>query len=202
MSAEPRFFTSAAAFRRWLEKNHAKVQELWIGFWKLHTGRGGLTYLDAVDESLCYGWIDGLKKRYDDDAFMQRFTPRRPTSIWSAINIRKVEGLRKAGRMAEPGLRAYALRDPARSAIYSFEKPRALDAALEKRFRARRRAWTYFEAQPPGYRRLAMHWVMNAKREETRASRLAQLIADSAQGRRAPAVVGPAPAPKAKKART
>ena len=179
------FFASAAAFRTWLRRNHASERELWIAFWKVHTGKRGLTYLEAVDEALCFGWIDGVKKRLDDEAFVHRFTPRRPKSIWSAINIRKAEALEKAGRMAEPGRAAFALRDPKRSAVYSFEnRPRSLDAAYERRFRATKKAWTFFEAQPPGYRRLMAHWVMSAKREDTREARLARLIDCSARGMR------------------
>jgi uncharacterized protein YdeI (YjbR/CyaY-like superfamily) len=187
----PVFFDSAARFRRWLEKNHAAADELWIGFWKASSGKRGLTYAEAVEESLCFGWIDGLKKRYDDDAFMHRFTPRRPKSAWSAINIRRAEALRAARRMAPAGLRAFERRDPARSNAHSFENRGAkLDAALEKRFRASRKAWSFFEAQPPGYRRLAAHWVMSAKRPETRLRRLAMLVADSTRGRRIGAVSG------------
>jgi uncharacterized protein YdeI (YjbR/CyaY-like superfamily) len=182
---EPVFFASAGAFRNWLRKNHATVPELWVGFWKVHAGKRGLTYLEAVDEALCFGWIDGIKKRYDDEAFVHRFTPRRQRSIWSVINIRKAEALEKAGRMAEPGRAAFALRDPKRSAVYSFEnRDRVLDTAYERQFRAKRRAWAFFEAQPPGYRRLMTHWVMSAKLEETRARRLAKLIDSSARGLR------------------
>ena len=177
------FFASAAAFRAWLRKNHASVPELLIGFWKVHTGKPGLTYLEAVDEALCYGWIDGIKKRYDDDAFTHRFTPRRKRSIWSAINIRKAQALEKAGRMAEPGRAAFALRDPKRSRVYSFEnRDRVLDPEYERRLRSNRKAWAFFEKQPPGYRRLMTHWIMSAKREETRERRLARLIAESARG--------------------
>lgn len=188
----PRFFASQAAFRKWLEANHAKAGELWIGFWKAHTGRKGLTYEEAVEEALCFGWIDGLVKRHDEAAYMQRFTPRRARSVWSAINIAKVEALRKAGRMAKPGLAAFAGRDTKRAGLYSFENREVvLEAAFEKRFRARKAAWTFFAAQPPGYRRLAAFWVMQAKREETRERRFAQLVADSAGGRRVVAVAGP-----------
>lgn len=190
-AAAPRFFTSAAQFRAWLEKNHAAAPELWVGFWKAHTGKGGLTYEEAVEESLCYGWIDGLVKRFDDRAYMQRFTPRRPTSIWSVINVAKVEALRKQGRMATAGLRAFERRDPARSSVYSLENRQvALDPAYEKRFRAKRAAWAFFEAQPPGYRRIAVHWVMSAKRPETRGRHLARLIADSSAGQRVKAIAG------------
>ena len=189
--ALPRFFASAAQFRAWLVKHHATSRELWIAFWKMHTGRRGLTYHEAVDEALCYGWIDGLKKRHDDAAFIQRFTPRRARSIWSAVNVRKVEALRKAGRMASAGLEAYALRDPARTAIYSSEgRNVALDPALEAALRARKKAWAFFEAQPPGYRRRAIHWVMSAKRDATRRQRMHRLVADCARGERVGAVTG------------
>ena len=193
MSSGPRFFDSAAAFRRWLEKNHAKVDELWIGFWKKASGRGGLTYDEAVEQSLCFGWIDGLKKAHDAGSFKQRFTPRRPRSIWSAINIRKVESLKARGLMAGPGLAAFARLDPARSSVYSFEnRDVALDPQLEKRFRHERGAWTFFASQPPGYRRVATHWVMSAKRDETRGRRLQQLIDTSGRKQRLPAIAGPA----------
>ena len=179
----PRFFPSRARFRAWLGANHARVEVLWIGFWKAHTGRSGFTYPEAVEESLCFGWIDGLKKRFDDQAFMQRFTPRRPRSIWSAVNIRKVEELKVAGLMAPPGLAAFESRDPKRAGPYSSENRHvALAPELEKRFRSHKAAWKFFEKQPPGYRRLLAFWVMNAKRPQTRERRLAQLIADSARG--------------------
>jgi len=187
MSSEdkPVYFDSAADFRRWLQKHHAKVEVLWIGFWKKASGRGGLTYEEAVDQSLCFGWIDGLKKAHDAASFKQRFTPRRPRSIWSAINVRKVAALEKRGLMAEPGLKAFALRDPARTAVYSFEKrPATLDPALARRLEANRRAAAFFEAQPPGYRRLMTHWLMSAKHEETRERRLARLIAACVEGKR------------------
>jgi Uncharacterized protein conserved in bacteria len=188
---KPVFFASSSEFRRWLETNHASAPELWVGFWKAHTAKGGLTYEQAVEESLCFGWIDGLVRRHDESAYMQRFTPRRPKSIWSAINVKKVEALRKAGRMAPAGLEAFAARDPKRSSVYSFENREViLDSAYEKRFRARKKAWAFFEKQPPGYRRLAAHWVMSAKREETRERRLAQLVADSALGTRVASIAG------------
>jgi uncharacterized protein YdeI (YjbR/CyaY-like superfamily) len=181
----PKFFASQEAFRRWLEKNHGAQMELWIGFYKLHTGRKGLSYAQAVDEALCFGWIDGLVRRFDEAAFMQRFTPRKAKSTWSQVNIRKVDVLTKAGRMAAPGLAAFNTRDPARTGLYSFENRNPqFDAATARRFRAHKKAWAFFEAQPPGYRRTATHWTMSAKREETRERRLARLIADSALGKR------------------
>jgi uncharacterized protein YdeI (YjbR/CyaY-like superfamily) len=183
--ARPQFFATPGAFRRWLEKNHDKTGELWIGFYKVGSGKKGLTYLEAVNEALCFGWIDGLVKRFDEDAFMQRFTPRKAKSIWSEVNIGKIEALRKAGRVAPAGLAAFDKRDPARTGLYSFENRNPVfDAATGKRFRAQKKAWAFFEAQPSGYRRTATHWVMSAKREETRERRLAQLIADSASGKR------------------
>ena len=182
---KPVFFASQAAFRRWLDKHHGTKTELWIGFYKVHSGKKGLTYPEAVDEALCFGWIDGLVKRFDELAFMQRFTPRKAKSIWSEINIRKIGALREAGRVAAPGLAVFEARDPARTGLYSFENRNPqFDAAVGKRFRAQKKAWAFFEAQPPGYRRIATHWVMSAKREETRERRLARLIADSASGKR------------------
>lgn len=182
---KPTFFPTPQAFRRWLEKSHGSATELWIGFYKVNSGKKGLTYAEAVDEALCFGWIDGLVKRFDDAAYMQRFTPRKTKSTWSEVNIRKVETLKKAGRMAEPGLAAYGARDPARTGLYSFENRNpAFDALCAKAFRAKRKAWDFFAAQPPGYRRIATHWVMSAKLAETRKRRLGLLISDSAAGRR------------------
>ena len=181
----PRHFASAAAFRTWLAKNHAKAPELWVAFYKKHTGKAGLTYPEAVDEALAFGWIDGIKKRVDDEAFTHRFTPRRARSIWSDINIRRVEALIEAGRMQPAGMAAYEARDPVRSGIYSFErKAAAFDAEALETFKANAKAWAFFEKQPPGYRRLVTHRVMSAKRQETRARRLQQLIALSQRGLR------------------
>ncbi len=185
----PRFFASRARFRAWLAANHARKPELWVGFWKAHTGRKTVTYDEAVDESLCFGWIDGLVKGVDGEAYMQRFTPRRPRSIWSAINIRKVERLREAGLMAPAGLAAFEGRDPKRAGLYSTENRHVqLSKEFVKRFQSRRKAWAFFEKQPPGYRRVAAFWVMSAKRPETRERRLAQLIADSDRGVRVGAI--------------
>ncbi|MEO5676328.1 MAG: YdeI/OmpD-associated family protein [Usitatibacter sp.] len=187
----PRFFSSRARFRAWLAANHARKPELWVGFWKAHTGKKSLTYDEAVDESLCFGWIDGLAKGVDGAAYMQRFTPRRPRSVWSAINVRKVEKLKEAGLMAPAGLAAFEGRDPKRAGLYSYEN-RQVQLAPEfvKRFRAAKAAWKFFEVQPPGYRRLAAFWVMSAKRKETRERRFAQLVAESARGVRSGAVSG------------
>jgi uncharacterized protein YdeI (YjbR/CyaY-like superfamily) len=195
---KPRFFATPQAFRSWLEKNHDAAIELWIGFYKVHSGKKAMTYAEAVDEALCYGWIDGLVKRYDDAAFMQRFTPRKAKSTWSEINIRKVAALEAARRMAAPGLAAFRARDPARTGLYSFENRNPVfDAAAAKAFRSKKKAWAFFEAQPPGYRRTATHWVMSAKLDETRKRRLGVLISDSAAGRRL-AMLAPAPGKTAK----
>ena len=185
MEAKPKFFASQAAFRKWLEGNHATKTELWVGFWKKGSGKAGMTYEQAVDEALCHGWIDGLVKSHDERSYRQRFTPRKATSIWSAINIAKVERLKAAGLMARPGLEAYAKRDPGRTGVYSFEnRDVKFSAEVERVFRASRKAWAFFGKQPPGYRRLMTFWVMSAKREETRKRRLEQLIERSAAGER------------------
>lgn len=174
------YFKSAADFREWLQASHATASELWVGFYKKDSGKAGITYAEALDEALCFGWIDGIRKRVDEASYTIRFTRRTAKSIWSLINTRRVEQLRTLGRMAEAGLKAFAARDPQRTGIYSFEKPAPLNGDAKRQFKARKRAWSFFQSQPPGYRRLAIHWVMSAKREETRASRLKRLIAASA----------------------
>jgi uncharacterized protein YdeI (YjbR/CyaY-like superfamily) len=178
------FFKTAAQFRKWLAKNHASAPELVAGFYKRDSGRGGITYPEALDEALCYGWIDGVRRRVDGESFAIRFTPRRPRSIWSAVNLRHIERLKKDGRLAPPGLAAFAARDPKRSGLYSFEnRPRGLAPEYEKRFKANPHAWAYWQSRPPSYQRTACFWVMSAKKEETRERRLGELIASSAQGR-------------------
>lgn len=180
-----RYFKSAADFRRWLEANHASVRELFVGFYKQDSGKGGITYAEAVDEALCFGWIDGLKKRVDEFSYTHRFTPRKPKGNWSRVNLQHVERLKKSGRMMPAGLKAYDARDLKKCGVYSFENaPRKLSAADKKQFKTDKTAWDFFQQQPPGYRRLAVWWVVGAKKEETRARRLAQLIADSGNGRR------------------
>ncbi len=188
--ARLRFFASPAEFRGWLGKNHAKARELTAGFYKSDTGRGGLTYAQALDEALCWGWIDGVRRRVDDQSYCIRFAPRKKGSIWSKVNLRHFERLQRDGRVAAPGLRAYEERDPARSGVYSFENaPRELPPEYRRRFGAK--AWAWFNAQPPWYRRTAAFWVMTAKKEGTRLRRLSQLIAASAKGRRAPPFTSP-----------
>ena len=181
--SKPLFFKSPGEYRRWLEKNHESARELWIGFWKKATGKPSLTWQQVVDESLCFGWIDGIRKSIDADSFKQRVTPRRATSIWSQINIRRVGELTAEGRMHKAGLTAFEKRD--RTKAYSYENMhRGLGPPEETQFKKNKKAWAFFQAQPPGYRRLAGWWVTSAKKEETRQRRLESLMRDSAAGRR------------------
>jgi uncharacterized protein YdeI (YjbR/CyaY-like superfamily) len=182
----PRFFKSPGAFRAWLARNHATATELWVGLYKKAHAHRGLTYPDAVLEALCFGWIDGVMRRIDDESHMQRFTPRKPGSTWSNINVAHVERLTREGRMAAPGLAAFAARTAAKTGIYSFERtqPAEFPPPLLRVFKANAAAWIFFNAQPPGYRRLATHHVASAKQETTRLRRLEKLIAASAAGRR------------------
>jgi len=180
------YFASAAEFGAWLDEHHESEREVLVGYWKAGSGRPSLTWPESVDEALCVGWIDGVRRRVDDERYTIRFTPRKPGSNWSAINLAKVEALRAAGRMRPAGEAAWGRRRPEREAVYSFEQaePARLDADQEATFRADPGAWAWFQAQAPSYRRTATHWVTSAKRPETRARRLATLIADSAAGRR------------------
>ncbi len=182
-----KYFESAFAFRRWLETHHARARELWVGFFKKASGKSGITYAEAVDEALCFGWIDGLKQRVDEWRYRHRFTPRKPKSNWSRLNILRVERLTKSGRMTPAGHKVFRERDPARCGVYSFENaPQKLEPAEEKRFKAVKKAWGYFCQQAPSYQRTAIWWVVSAKRSATRSRRLAQLMADSSHGRRLP----------------
>lgn len=183
---DPTFFATPDDFRRWLEEHHETASELWVGLWKKGTGKPSLTWDESVDEALSFGWIDGVRKSVDHEGYAIRFTPRKPGSIWSAKNSRRMEELIAAGRVQPAGMRAYEARDPERSALYSFDRrtEARFDPGLEARFRENPAAWEFFQAQPPGYRRTATHWVTSAKREETRSRRLDTLIEDSAAGRR------------------
>jgi uncharacterized protein YdeI (YjbR/CyaY-like superfamily) len=180
---EPVTFASREAFRRWLEQHHATSKELVVRCYKMAAKAKGLTYPEALDEALCFGWIDGVRRAVDAESFSNRFTPRRPRSKWSRVNIRRVGELEAAGRMHEAGRTAFAQRDGNRSTRYSFEeKPARLGRKAEKAFRTNEAAWSFFRAQPPWYQRTSVFWVMDAKREETRVRRLAELIARSARG--------------------
>jgi len=182
---KPRYFKSQSEFRKWLETNHATETELMLGFYKKGSGKASITYPEALDEALCFGWIDGVRRRLNDDAYVQRFSPRKAKSIWSNVNVRHVERLKKLGRMTPAGLKAYELKDPKKTGVYSFEnRPRELLPAYEKKFRTNKKAWKFFESEPPSIRRVCIFWVMSAKQEETRQRRLAQLIESSAKGER------------------
>ena len=179
------FFRSADEFRKWLSLNHATASELWVGFYRKAASKTGISYSDAVDQALCFGWIDGIRKGVDEDSYKMRFTPRKRGSIWSAVNIDKAGALIKEGLMEPSGRAAFEARDEKRSKVYSYEQENpALTAAQEKLLRSNKKAWTFFQEQAPWYRRTATWWVISAKRSETRERRLAKLIEDSAAGRR------------------
>ncbi len=179
------FFSEPREWRRWLEDHHAEAQELWVGFYKKSSGRPSITWPQAVDEALCFGWIDGLRKSIDETRYRIRFTPRRARSIWSNVNIGRARALSDLGLMAPAGLKAFQARTEARSAIYLYEQRGVarLGPAYEKKLKADRKAWAFFQSKPPGYRRLAIWYVISAKQEQTRLRRLARLIADSRSGR-------------------
>ena len=180
------YFTGSTEFRAWLDANHATATELLVGFHKRHTGRPTLTWPESVAEALCYGWIDGVRRRVDDERYTIRFTPRQATSIWSSVNIALMETLIADGRAQPAGVRAFERRREAKSAIYAYEQRQtaALEPAMEREFRANRAAWRFFESTAPSYRRTVLWWIVSAKRPETRAKRLAELIARCAEGRK------------------
>lgn len=181
---EPKFFASPDAFREWLESHHETERELWVGFYKKATGIPSITWPEAVDQALCFGWIDGVRKSLDADSYTNRFTPRKATSTWSEVNRKRVEELTALGLMRPAGIRAHKARTAANSGIYGYEqKVTELEEAYAAQLRANPTAWGFFQAQPPSYRRTASWWVMSAKQESTRLRRLATLIDDSANGR-------------------
>ncbi|CAN5600651.1 YdeI/OmpD-associated family protein [soil metagenome] len=179
----PTIFASADAFREWLEENHQSAAELWVGYYKKGSGQTSITYPQAVEEALCFGWIDGLTKSFGDH-YANRFTPRRRTSRWSPHNIARVAELTRQGRMQAAGLRAFEERDRRRDIPPLAEQPVGLPPAMEQRLRNDAAAWANWQSERPSYRRSAAGWVLDAKREETRQRRLADLIADCAAGRR------------------
>ena len=188
---KPRFFRSPAELRSWLEKNHALTSELWVGLYKRGSGRKGITYSEAVDEALCFGWIDGLTRSIDESRWMIRFTPRKQKSNWSAVNIKRFEELGAEGRVAPPGLETFERRDRTERK-YSYESPpKRLDPQYERRFEADEWAWAFWQTAPPSYRRAAMFWVMSAVKEETRERRLGVLIESSRNGERVPPLTPP-----------
>jgi uncharacterized protein YdeI (YjbR/CyaY-like superfamily) len=185
---EPRnviFFSSPAELRDWLAGNGDLESELWVGLYRKASGRQSLTWAQVVDQALCFGWIDGIRKRIDADSFTNRLTPRRRGSTWSAVNIRRFGELRAEGLVLPAGLRAFEARDPAKSALYSYEQRNPeLDPASLARLRSNDAAWQFWQAQPTSYRRPATWWIVSAKKDETRQRRLETLIEDSAAGRR------------------
>ena len=188
----PTFFKSAALFRAWLSRHHASEKELLVGFHKVGTGRATMTYKEALDEALAFGWIDGVRRGLDDQSYSIRFTPRKPTSIWSAVNIKRVKELEADGKMTPAGLAAFARRDEKRSAIYSYERGHAeLDAESLRAFAENGDALAFYQRQAPWYRRTTAHWLLSAKRSETRARRLRTLIDYSARGERLPLLTPP-----------
>jgi uncharacterized protein YdeI (YjbR/CyaY-like superfamily) len=191
---KPTFFATPAKLRAWFAAHHHEEAELLVGFYKKGSGKPSITWPESVGEALCFGWIDGVRKSLGDDAYTIRFTPRKATSIWSAVNVKRVAALTKVGKMEPAGLRAFEARKPEKTGIYSFERkaPARLEPGQEKILRANAKAAAFFDAQAPWYRRTAIHWVVSAKREETRERRLAQLVADSAAGRRIGPLTRPA----------
>lgn len=189
---QPLFFRTPAELRRWFARHHARERELFVGYWKVGSGQPSVSWPESVDEALCVGWIDGVRKRLDDERYVIRFTPRRPTSVWSAVNIARVQALEAAGRMSDAGRAAYAARRGNRSGIYSFEQRSVeLPPAYAKLLKAHRAAWQDFEARSPSYRKAVMWWIVSAKQEATRQRRLAQLIDLAARGLPIPALSRP-----------
>jgi len=182
---KPTFFETQSDFRKWLQKNHDKKKELLVGFYKVGSGKKSMTWPQSVDEALCFGWIDAIRKSIDKESYTIRFTHRKPDSIWSSINIRKVKELTRKGLMRPEGLESFKKRKEIKSGIYNYENPPfVLATAYEKKFRANKRAWTFFTSLAPSYQKLGIHRVMSAKQEETRNRRLAKLIAESEAGRK------------------
>jgi uncharacterized protein YdeI (YjbR/CyaY-like superfamily) len=181
----PTFFATQENFREWLEKHHTKETELLVGFYKVNSKKPSMSWSESVDQALCFGWIDGVRKSIDEESYTIRFTPRKKSSIWSAINIKKVEELTKAGLMKTEGLQAFELRSEEKSRIYSHEtEPSVLDPEFEKQFKANKPAWDFFEKQAPSYKKVMIHWIMTAKQEKTRLSRLEKTINISAEHKR------------------
>ncbi len=179
------FFESQAEFHQWLEENHDQVKEIFIGFYKTKSKKKGITYQEALDEALAYGWIDGVRKSIDEDSYTIRWTPRKPGSIWSAVNIKRVAELTEAGQMQPSGIRTFDERKPEKAGLYAYEnRPQEFDEAQAAKFREHPAAWEYFQSQAPSYQRTSIWWVVSAKQEKTRWKRLDELIDYSAKGQR------------------
>jgi len=187
------FFATAAELRAWFEANHETATELWLGYHLRRTGRPSVIWQEVVDQELCFGWIDSVRYSLTGDTSAQRITPRRKGSVWSAVNIKRFRELESLGLVHPNGRAAFDRRDEARSRVYSYEnRSRGFDAATEAELRKHKRAWKFFEAQPPSYRKTVAFWVMSAKQEETRKRRLARIIEHSQDGERVPQFVSPA----------
>ena len=182
---KPTFFATPSEFRAWLEEHHDTAQELLVGFYKKSSGKPSITWPESVDQALCFGWIDGVRKGIDDVSYTIRFTPRKPRSTWSAVNVKRATELARLGLMHPAGLKAFEERVEEKSGLYGYEQsnPVELGDAYEQQFRANSTAWDFFQAQAAWYRRTATWWVISAKQEETRLKRLARLIEDSEHGR-------------------
>jgi uncharacterized protein YdeI (YjbR/CyaY-like superfamily) len=175
------YFKTQLEFRKWLEKNHEKLSELWVGFYKKSTLKPSITYPQALDEALCFGWIDGVRKNVDESSYTIRFTPRKKQSHWSAVNIKKYEELLKLNLVMSAGVKAFRDSDKKKALKYSEERKSAkLDSIYEKKFKTNKKAWEFFSTQPPGYQRVCTFWIMSAKQEETREKRL-KLLMDYSQ---------------------
>ena len=182
---KPAFFRSPPELRKWFEKNHATLPELWVGFYKKDSGRASITWPESVDEALCFGWIDGIRKSVDEVSYKIRFTPRRQGSIWSSVNVKRATALTEEGRVRPAGAKAFAARRENKSGIYAYEQRRAeLEEPYNRLLKKNKAAWDFFQAQPPSYRKTLSWWVVSAKQEETRLKRLEKLIEESARGRR------------------
>lgn len=179
------FFETQTEFRKWLEKHHKKETELIVGYYKLSSGKPSMTWSQSVDQALCFGWIDGVRRSIDKESYSIRFTPRRSSSIWSAINIKKIETLTKSGLMKPEGIKAFSLRQENKSKIYSHEKENVpLETTYEKQFKKNKLAWDFFMKQAPSYKKVITHWIMSAKQEKTRQFRLEKTIKISGQQKR------------------
>jgi uncharacterized protein YdeI (YjbR/CyaY-like superfamily) len=182
---KPTIFPTKEDFRKWLEENHEKETELIVGFYNIKSGKQSMTWSEAVDQALCFGWIDGVRRKVDDESYSNRFTPRRTSSNWSAVNIKKVEDLTAKGLMKPAGIAAFEKRREEKSAVYAYENElKQFSEEFEKRFRENEKAWNFFEKQANWYKKQMVNWVMNAKQEATRAKRLEKLIEVSAEEKR------------------
>ncbi|HEX8517531.1 MAG TPA: YdeI/OmpD-associated family protein [Bacteroidia bacterium] len=182
---KPTFFKDQSLFRKWLEKNHLKESELIVGFYKVDSGKPSMTWSQSVDQALCFGWIDGIRRSIDEKSYCIRFTPRKPTSTWSSVNIKKMADLKDKNLLWPAGIEAFEKRKEERSAIYAYEKaPMKFSVEFEKKFKANKKAYAFFQTLSPSVQRVSTHWVMSAKQEKTRQSRMESLISASEAGRK------------------